>query len=368
MKTYIFGAKATAAGLYKALALLSPDEHIEAFLVSKREDNPERIWDCPVRLLEEVAVLCSREEKRERTRIYVAVPELIHQEVRTLLVEYGFTNLVMIDSQNESNIMEQFYKRMGIFPSIHCLSMNISDASVKLPKISVYAAAFYKDKPLMHPPSTPSYVKKLYLGCRQAKEVGVHIGTRDDFYDDEGDNISEKNPNRCEMTAHYWVWKNRMETEDEYVGICHYRRLLDIRDGDLKRLSVNDVDVVLPFPMVHFPDGRIQHTWYVPEKDWETMRQVLRELRPDYEKRFDDIFSQPYFYNYNMMIAKKSVFADYCSWLYPVLDRIEEISLPKGIDRADRYTAYMSESLTTLYFMCHQKDLKIYHTGRLLFT
>ena len=79
-------------------------------------------------------------------------------------------------------------------------------------------------------------------------------------------------------------------------------------------------------------------------------------------------FSKPEFYNYNMLIAKKSVFADYCSWLYPILDRIEELSESKGKDRHDRYMAYLSESLETLYFMADLKRLKIYHTGRLLYT
>lgn len=39
--------------------------------------------------------------------------------------------------------------------------------------------------------------------------------------DNTGDNISAKNPNYCELTALYWVWKN---LDCEYIGLCHYRR------------------------------------------------------------------------------------------------------------------------------------------------
>ena len=98
------------------------------------------------------------------------------------------------------------------------------------------------------------------------------------------------------------------------------------------------------------------------------MRTVVEELQPEYGKCFDEVFNAPEFYNYNMLVAKKQVFADYCAWLYPILDRIEELSEPKGSERHDRYTAYLSESLETLYFMANLNDLKIYHTGRLLYT
>ena len=45
-----------------------------------------------------------------------------------------------------------------------------------------------------------------------------------------GDNISKKNPNYCELTAIYWLWKNY--DLPNYVGVCHYRRFFV--DGDRK--------------------------------------------------------------------------------------------------------------------------------------
>ncbi len=365
MDTYIFGSKATAAGLYKALSVLEPEKEIKAFLVSNPEENVPEIWGCPVKGLKQVAEDLSLFEKKE-AEIYVAVPELIHKEIKELLNGFGFCNLVMLDSRSEAKVMEQFFEAEGKFRTLH--SLHLLSEGKEIPKITIYAASFYKDKPLENTPKLLPCIKKLYLGCEGATKNGIDLRGQADFYDNSGDNISIKNPNLCEMTAHYWVWKNRLDTDDEYVGICHYRRMLDIDEKDMERLGNGDVDVVLPFPMVHYPNALIHHTWYVSERDWGAMRLALKELHPEYEQKMDEVFQKPWIYNYNMLLAKKKVFADYCAWLYPVMERIEEILEPEGEKRADRYAGYLCENLETLYFLLNYDDLNIVHTGRLLFT
>ena len=72
-------------------------------------------------------------------------------------------------------------------------------------------------------------------------------------------------------------------------------------------------------------------------------------------------------YNYNVILAKKDVLRDYCSWLFPILERTEELSDPKGSERADRYIGYMAETLETLYFMNNADKLKISHASCKLF-
>ena len=88
-----------------------------------------------------------------------------------------------------------------------------------------------------------------------------------------------------------------------------------------------------------------------------------KELYPDYAAALAQIESQPYLYNYNIILARKQVLKDYCSWLFPLLERIEQRSIPMGSERADRYLGYMGESLCTLYFMANKDRLTIVHSG-----
>ena len=75
------------------------------------------------------------------------------------------------------------------------------------------------------------------------------------------------------------------------------------------------------------------------------------------------MYRQRFLYNYNVILARKDILRDYCEWLFPILKRVEELSVPKGSERADRYIGYMGETLETLYFMKNAEILKIAHTG-----
>lgn len=362
MKCYIFGAKAIALSVCEAVRYLYPKDEVVGFLVSSMKGNPGTLAGLPVKEIAAASKEMSNGEKKTN-RILVAAPEDVHQDIIRLLLKHSFSNYKLVDSETESKLMGQYYRKKGMFPALHDLP-----ASEGMAKLSVYAARFYRDKPLIYPPQFPSYVHSILLGCSISPRKELENGV--DFCDHIGENISSKNPDYCEMTAFYWVWKNalkNMENKD-YAGICHYRRMLDIPESDLKRIAGNGVDAVLPYPLMHAPDIREHHTRYVQERDWELMLDALQEIHPQYARRYEEIFSQPYFYNYNLIIARKPVFADYCAWLFPVLFRAEEFSISKGRKHGDRYLAYMSESLFTLYFLYHQNDLNICHAGRRMFT
>lgn len=369
MKVLIFGAKSIALGVCEAVRVLYPDTNVMGFLVSSLEGNARVLAGLPVYEAGSLAERLSEADKQAQC-VLVAVPEDIHGQIVQILREKGFVNYELIHSRREAGLMERYFKRKGRFLSVHELS-----CSGELPRISIYAAKFYRDKPLKHPPCFPDYVFPLLLGaelrpdgiCNEKFQCTEGTGA-EQFFDNVGVNISSKNPNYCEMTGFYWIWKNRLNTDDEYVGLYHYRRMLDISEDDLRRIKGNDVDVVLSFPTLHEPDIKEHHGRYIEEKDWQAMLEAFSELYPQERQAYEEIFSGKYFYNYNLVIAKKSVFAGYCEWVFPLLERTEELSTPRGWERGDRYTAYMSESLLTFYFLYHRSELKIYHTGRLLFT
>lgn len=76
-----------------------------------------------------------------------------------------------------------------------------------------------------------------------------------------------------------------------------------------------------------------------------------------------ELLSQQYLYNYNIIIAKKSVLKEYCQWLFPILEEVEELSNPKEKDRSDRYIGYMGKTLATIYFVKKKDQLNIVHAG-----
>lgn len=360
-KIVFYGAKALALSMYEAIRFLYPDTPCIGFAVSSLDKNPATLCGQKVWELKELKRSLTPKE-REAIRVLVATPEDIHKEIADYLEENGFLDYICMDSRREAVLMERYFTRKGSFLPLHGLACGKGRA-----KLCVYQAKSFRDRPLDKDCGTAGWILPLQAGAALTEE---RVCVR---RDDQGMGISGKNANYCELTALYWIWKNQLCAADghagaEYYGLFHYRRILDIMDADLYRLKENDVDVVLQFPTLHEPDISEHHARYMAETDWEAMLQALGELQPAYAVSFPKILGQPYFYNYNLVIAKKEVLADYCGWLFPILERTEEISVPKGWERADRYIGYLGENLMTLYFLYHRKDLKIYHTGRLMLT
>lgn len=189
--------------------------------------------------------------------------------------------------------------------------------------------------------------------------------------DDTGDNISMKNRNYCELTAHYWFWKN---CKCDIVGLNHYRRFFNfghLHDWvvperyycDLERFMqrpysfpenlsdlLNQYDIIKP-PAHSWPYRvATQYAIFHVVNDLNVLREVIRDITPDYLVAFDHLFYHSNSYSqYNMFIMRWELFDTYSEWLFSVLFEVEKrIKISGYVDQA-RVFGYMAERLLTVF-------------------
>lgn len=342
-KLMIYGAKSLALGACLAVCELYPEYEVQGFAVSSLEGNPANLNGLPVRELGSI--------DDKETNFLIATPEDAFDAVIKGLEQMGFRNYRCMDSATEEELMCAYYRRIKRFPSAGCGD------------IHGFMAKFHKDKPLRNEYKISDWIEPIQVGAALTDQRVACLT------DAEGENISHKNVNYSELTALYWIWKNRLAVEtdpDALYGLFHYRRLLRLTDEDIWKIRAERADAVLPYPLVHEPGVYEHHTRYVSDSDWQALVRALGELHPEYMTHFEEILNQPYMYNYNIILARAEVLRHYCGWLFPILERVEELSVPKGSERADRYIGYLGENLCTLYFMANLQGWKIRHTGRMM--
>lgn len=360
MDLVIFGAQAIALGTYKALKKKCPEKNVLCFIVSEMGMNSSVLDGLAVKEIDSFAAGLSLLEK-ENIEVLIATPEPVMPEIECLLDSYGLCCHRRVTSEFFAELMKSYFT-----DNKECVPLSMLPMGEDIPDIQVFMAKFYKDKQLTGTYVIPEWIIPIQVGASLCEERVAQI------LDSEGANISPKNVNYCELTALYWMWKNRLEdcTEDncgrsneDYYGLAHYRRMLDLTKEDTRRLIKNKIDVVLPYPMPYEPNIEAHHERYLKTVDWKALLTALEELQPEYAEKFSDILEQQYLYNYNIVLARKEVLRDYCRWLFPILERVEELSAPKGWERADRYIGYMGETLSTLYFMVNKNRLNVAHVG-----
>jgi len=199
--------------------------------------------------------------------------------------------------------------------------------------------------------------------------------------DDEGDNISEKNPNYCELTALYWAWKNFRNIE--YIGLNHYRRyfcssnklqhtiFLSEKEFEKERDSISipdykntlkkyDIIKVKPFTYYHSIEAVL--TKILSTEDLKILEQLIKEKYPNYYKTYIDYMR----YNNkisscNMFIMKFQIFEEYCRWIFELLFELEKRVLISPYIVPARIFGFLSEALFNIY--CIENKLKIkYHS------
>ena len=175
--------------------------------------------------------------------------------------------------------------------------------------------------------------------------------------DDTGDHISSKNGSYCEMTAHYWIWKNVHDTE--YVGVCHYRRFfaIDISEDDIEEVMA-DADVLMVEPSWHIDSVYAYFAKFMGAENMTILWMVMKRLYPEYAETLEQVCDGVKFYPFNMLLCKKELFDEYCEWIFSVLGECEKYVKPSPYTNGRRALAYMAELLTGVYFIYKRMKIK----------
>lgn len=342
---YIYGAQAVAYGVYTAIREVS-GKLPKAFLVSCLDNNPSKIENIPV--------VEANGKLSPDALIIVSVPEIYHEEIKERLDRFGLVKALYVDTHVEYLIMSRYFQKQGHFVLLEDLQLKNEDAGEAV-NVKMYMAKHHKDRVLKREYDLPSWIAPIQVGASQTDMAIAELS------DNTGDNISDKNSKYSELTAMYWAWKNR---DDDYLGICHYRRILVLVDDDILRIRQNGINVVLPLPFICYPDASGQYGRYISADDQQKMFQALSEISPEYYKAAKIILKKQYLYNYNMFLADRTTFRNFCRWMFPILERAEGLCETEDAERKDRYLGYFGEVLTAIYFIYNKDNLKIAHAEK----
>ena len=215
---------------------------------------------------------------------------------------------------------------------------------------------------------------RLIVACHKACEVPpsdlylpVQVGAagKPDIgfsRDDTGSNISGKNPIYCELTGLYWAWKN---LDADYLGLVHYRRyfaekrqlpgrkssMADVLTRETCERLLDQYRVLVPKKRRYYIESVYTHYAHTFEgAQLEAARRVISEQCPEYLPDFDKLMKGTSAYIFNMFIMDRQLTEAYCTWLFDILERVEQIYSVEGMtDFEKRYAGRISERLFNVW-------------------
>ena len=346
---YIYGAGIIAYGASEAIDKLYHRE-VSAYIVSDKNNNPDIYADTKVIGISEYADVMEKGDI-----VIVATPPEYFKDIENSLLNIGCEEYILISPELEYVLMGEYFKQ---FYEISCIEDLTYTTEIKLMDAKVYMAVSHNDRNLNAKYIEEKYVEKIQVGKANTDVVHSEVVLFDDF----GENISKQNYLYGELTATYSIWKHY---QHDILGLFHYRRILDVKEEQFALFNEGKIDVILPLPFVCYPDASGQYGRYVCEEDLNVMKDVIFEYYPELKEAVMDSLNSPILYNYNMLIARKEVFNDYCEWMFPLLEEITTRCEKVQRDRSSRYIGRIGEILSSLYFTINRKKWNITHAQKI---
>lgn len=189
--------------------------------------------------------------------------------------------------------------------------------------------------------------------------------------DNQGENLSAKNPYFCELTALYWAWQNHFFDNVAYGGLVHYRRYFTGRLPFLNRkiasptellsyLEQQNIDAIVAKKRNYYIETIYSHYKHAHDiDDLEKVKAIIERLYPDYSATFQQLLNSRKISLYNMFVMRTDLIQAYCHWLFPILFELEkQISLKDRTPYQQRVFGFIAERLFNLWLIHNRLKLK----------
>ncbi|MGN0161827.1 MAG: DUF4422 domain-containing protein [Lachnospiraceae bacterium] len=192
---------------------------------------------------------------------------------------------------------------------------------------------------------------QIYVPLQVGAEINQSLGY---VKDNEGDNISSRNPFYSELTGLYWMWKNGPACD--ITGLCHYRRFFLNEHGNM--LTAGEIESILggcdliTSGRAVYANGNIYDNYGEKHysKDLDLTGEVIREIYPEYYSEYQKMLSGNETYFANMFITSKEKADAYAKWLFDILFEVEKrIDLTGYDDYNRRVFGFISERLLMVW-------------------
>lgn len=218
--------------------------------------------------------------------------------------------------------------------------------------------------------------------------AALNSAISDTIPDNTGDNISAWNREYCELTAHYFAWKN---IQADYYGFCHYRRFFCaqdsttsaylargvlsekertvlLRDEEYWRSFIQECDIIAPKSEdmgitvgEHYCTSRYHYA-----EDLELFMELIRSKAPQLCDVAEEYLAQRRQYFCNMFVMKAELFREYCDLLFGILAEFDKRKTLHGDFQSDRTDGYLGELFTGIYInYCRKNGAVIKEVPRL---
>ncbi len=196
--------------------------------------------------------------------------------------------------------------------------------------------------------------------CPGAKLPKEHEETGAILRDDDGENISSKNPYYCELTGLYYGWKN---IDAEAIGLVHYRRYFSMKSkkyikkhGPIESVLTYDeasalltrADVVVPKKRRYYIESLYSHYEHTLDGNHlDVTKKIVAEKFPEYMPYLVKVYARSWGYMFNMAIFPKEYLDEYCTWLFDILADLEK---EIDVDGLDAFSARLFGRVSEILF------------------